>query len=92
MYDDGLSLNNVNFVLNQASKGGALFVSDESYEDVCFNNPLLKEIQYSLTGGCFFQNVTNSSISILCTINSQGKKLFPVVGLVKDMCSFYHMF
>ena len=57
VYDDGLTINNVNFVLNQANKGGALFVSDESYADVCFNNPLLKD--YSLTGGCFFQNVTD---------------------------------
>ena len=60
LYDEGPTVKNVSFISNKANLGGALFVSDESFEDACFNN--LQSELHSLKGGCFFQNITDNFV------------------------------
>ena len=72
------------FVLNQAKYGGALYVDDESENNVCSSDPLTKV--YPNKNGCFFQNVTNDlSINFINNFaNSSGHNLF---GGLLDRCT-----
>ena len=79
--NDARIRNTVNFTLNRATHGGALFVSDNSYANVCPNNPRSD----GLRGGCFFQNVLdNFTFNFVDNLaNAGGSDLY---GGLLDRC------
>ena len=80
---------NVSFIFNQAYQGGAIYIQDEREGVVCSTNPHTGN--YTNESGCFFQNVTNSSLFINFANNSAtlsgnygGNDLF---GGLLDRCT-----
>ena len=53
----GANATGIMFILNQASYGGALYVTDEEDQSVCSGSPYSE--MYSNVSGCFFQETTN---------------------------------
>ena len=76
-------ISSVNFLINKADEGGAIYIHDESAGSVCSNNPYTGS--YTQKSGCFFQNVTSLYINFFNnSAMSSGDNLF---GGLLDRCT-----
>ena len=76
-------ISSVNFSMNKADQGGAIYIHDENAGSVCSNNPYTGS--YPQKSGCFFQNVSSLYINFSNnSATSSGDNLF---GGLLDRCT-----
>ena len=78
-----MSISSIYFTMNQAHRGGAIYIHDENAGTVCSNNPYTGI--FSQESGCFFQNAISLNINFLKNdAVSGGHNLF---GGLLDRCT-----